>query len=421
MYRRGLRLFTNTVNVCSAPRAWNIATQPRLLATQHTQEEHYRSNQGSRNIPRVGLLAVGFSALGGIVLANANYREDVPINLKDIRYSNSQLFNHFYSFASYKYENEVFMSGNDFLRAVLDKDHYETPDRTSPIIELSEAEQMLILQEAPLRIKKAGIFTSLGSRALISFPEYLFLVSILSHPKNHLMKIFHMIDVDGNRVLDKKEFELLGSFFGGVEFDSPNNTSLKVHFFKEDGSGVLTSKAFVHFIDSLQAECLKVEFNEYTRGKKKLSDTAFTRLLLDRTTLEETEKSIYIKRVEQRSYGEENITKIGVTFPQYKQFMDLLNNIHDLEMTLRLFHLAKKPVTPDEFGRAVKVCTGIPLSSRMVELAFKIFDADGDGSLSHDEFVKVMKDRLQSRGIIDQDVRDVVDGSEIVDLPSESS
>lgn len=415
MYRRGLRIFTSYT--CNAPKAWDIATQPRLLATQPhllaTQHKHGRDhNHKNKKIPKVGLLAAGVSGLGGIAFAQADSEEDVDIDLQDIRYSSSQLFNHFYSFASYKYDNELFMSGEDFLRAVLDKDHLESPGRKSPVIELSAEDHLLILQEAPLRIKKASIFTSLGSHALISFPEYLFLVSILSQPKNHLMKIFRMIDVDGNRVLDKKEYELLGMFFGGVEFDSPHNTSLKVHFFKEDGTGVLTSKAFVHFIDNLQGECLKVEFNEYAKGKKKLSDTAFTQLLLDRTSLEPAEKSVFIKRVEQRSYGEENITHIGVTFPQYKQYMDLLNNIHDLEMTLRLFHLAKKPVTPDEFARAVKVCTGIPLSSRMVELTFKIFDDDGDGALSHEEFVKVMKERLQSRGVIDQDVRDAMEGSD---------
>ena len=54
-----------------------------------------------------------------------------------------------------------------------------------------------------------------------------------------------------------------------------------------------------------------------------------------------------------------------------------------------LRQIAKKPVTPEEFQRAVRVCTGTPLDEKMVKLTFKIFDEDGDGHLGHDEFMKV--------------------------------
>ena len=47
-------------------------------------------------------------------------------------------------------------------------------------------------------------------------------------------------------------------------------------------------------------------------------------------------------------------------------------------------------MTPEEFQRAVRVCTGTPLDDRMVKLTFKIFDEDGDGNLSHEEFMKVL-------------------------------
>ena len=47
-----------------------------------------------------------------------------------------------------------------------------------------------------------------------------------------------------------------------------------------------------------------------------------------------------------------------------------------------------------EFRRAVKACTGQSLNSHVVHVVFQLFDADGDGKLSHKEFVAVMKDRL---------------------------
>jgi len=47
-----------------------------------------------------------------------------------------------------------------------------------------------------------------------------------------------------------------------------------------------------------------------------------------------------------------------------------------------------------DFRRAVKACTGQQLDSHVVHVVFQLFDADGDGKLSHKEFVAVMKDRL---------------------------
>ena len=47
-----------------------------------------------------------------------------------------------------------------------------------------------------------------------------------------------------------------------------------------------------------------------------------------------------------------------------------------------------------DFRRAVKACTGQLLASHVVHVVFQLFDVDGDGKLSHKEFIAVMKDRL---------------------------
>ena len=56
----------------------------------------------------------------------------------------------------------------------------------------------------------------------------------------------------------------------------------------------------------------------------------------------------------------------------------------------------------DEFHRAVKICMGHGLSRHLVHTVFQIFDVDGDGHLSHREFIAIMKGRL-SRGIFVRD------------------
>lgn len=47
-----------------------------------------------------------------------------------------------------------------------------------------------------------------------------------------------------------------------------------------------------------------------------------------------------------------------------------------------------------DFGRAVKACTGQMLNKHLIHVVFQLFDRDGDGKLSQQEFLSVMKDRL---------------------------
>lgn len=48
-------------------------------------------------------------------------------------------------------------------------------------------------------------------------------------------------------------------------------------------------------------------------------------------------------------------------------------------------------ISKDEFGRAVKICTGSALSEHLIETVFAIFDEDGDGLLSYKEFIAIMR------------------------------
>ena len=58
---------------------------------------------------------------------------------------------------------------------------------------------------------------------------------------------------------------------------------------------------------------------------------------------------------------------------------------------------------PEKCKREIKiilfqVCTGRQLSKHLVRTVFQIFDNDGDGLLSYQEFVAMMKDRV-NRGL----------------------
>eukprot|EP00730_Choanoeca_flexa_P016187 TRINITY_DN7597_c0_g1_i4.p1 TRINITY_DN7597_c0_g1~~TRINITY_DN7597_c0_g1_i4.p1 ORF type:complete len:120 (+),score=39.43 TRINITY_DN7597_c0_g1_i4:80-439(+) len=76
--------------------------------------------------------------------------------------------------------------------------------------------------------------------------------------------------------------------------------------------------------------------------------------------------------------------------------------------TLQCLASYRKPAKPPistrfvvvtaDFARAAKTVSGLELGEDIVNFIFLMFDEDGDGELSHHEFVKVMKD-ARSRGL----------------------
>lgn len=51
-----------------------------------------------------------------------------------------------------------------------------------------------------------------------------------------------------------------------------------------------------------------------------------------------------------------------------------------------------------EFRRAVTICSDEEISAQVIDAVYTIFDVDGDGHLSTEEFISIMKSRLK-RGI----------------------
>jgi calcium uptake protein 3, mitochondrial len=87
-------------------------------------------------------------------------------------------------------------------------------------------------------------------------------------------------------------------------------------------------------------------------------------------------------------------TEKGVSFEEFRAFCQFLNNLDDFAIAMRMYTLADRAISKDEFQRAVKICTGSMLDKHLIDTVFAIFDEDGDGLLSYKEFIAIMKDRL---------------------------
>ncbi|XP_035724448.1 calcium uptake protein 3, mitochondrial-like isoform X3 [Vespa mandarinia] len=352
----------------------------------------------------------------------------------------------FIKFASVEYDGQLYMTPQDFLDSVVESEPRPRLKRRV----LSDKELEVMGNAIPsLRHGSPHMFRSLRDKGIISYTEYLFLLSILTKPKTGFHIAFNMFDTDGNERVDKTEFLVIRRLFDGTlkgrndldettkramekvfshawrgrhggetkdelehlnqRQESPEeiqgqyinddqglqrrhavDTTLMIHFFGKDGNHELKYEDFRRFMENLQHEVLELEFHEYSKGHDTINELDFAKILLRYTELDVDEFDKYLERMIDRSD-----LQIGITFDEFRRFYQFLNNLDDFSIAMQMYTLADHPISKDEFQRAVKICTGSVLSSHIIDTVFALFDEDGDGQLSYKEFIAIMKDRLK--------------------------
>ncbi|XP_050453814.1 calcium uptake protein 3, mitochondrial isoform X3 [Cataglyphis hispanica] len=329
----------------------------------------------------------------------------------------------FIKFASVAYDGQLYMTPQDFLDSVIDA---EPRPRLKRRILTDQELEVMRNSTSSLRQGSTHMFRNLRDKGIISYTEYLFLLSILTKPKTGFQIAFNMFDTDGNERVDKTEFlvmekifshawrgrhgcetkeeleqlqerqktpeEIQGQFIDddqGLQRRHAVDTTLMIHFFGKDGTNELRYEDFKRFMENLQHEVLELEFHEFSKGHNTINELDFAKILLRYTYLEPDEYDKYLDRMLDRAD-----LHIGITFEEFRRFYQFLNNLDDFSIAMRMYTLADHPISKDEFQRAVKICTGSMLSTHIIDTVFALFDVDGDGQLSYKEFIAIMKDRL---------------------------
>ncbi|XP_075054957.1 calcium uptake protein 2, mitochondrial [Mixophyes fleayi] len=304
----------------------------------------------------------------------------------------------FMQFSSLEYDGEYYMTPRDFLFSVMfEKVQRKTISRT-----LTKKEFDAMLVQAAKVKPGPTLFRDLGDKGLISYTEYLFMLTILTKPQVGFHIAFQMLDTDDNDQVEKREFLKLQKILGSKDLkmtslqedtsDSTGiNTTLLVHFFGRTGQDKLQYSHFYRFMENLQTEVQEMEFAQFSKGLNFLRKEDFAEWLLFFT--DEENNDMYWQNVKSRiSPGE------TISLEEFKSFCHFMNNLEDFSITMKMFTEARRAVKLAEFRRAVKVATGQDLSDNVLDTVFKIFDLDGDNCLSHGEFLGVLKNRLH-RGL----------------------
>ncbi|XP_017025953.1 calcium uptake protein 3, mitochondrial isoform X1 [Drosophila kikkawai] len=422
----------------------------------------------------VGGSTVSLAALAAFIKLRSAENPVNAVSLKRRMRDDSELENvkltarerRFIKFASVEFDDQLYMTPQDFLDSVVEQEPRPRLKRR----QLSSDEVDKYKESTPaLKKGSTRLFRNLRDKGIVSYTEYLFLLSILTKPKSGFRIAFNMFDTDGNQRVDKDEFLVIISILAGafkdiqnvdpqtkqilsrlVSYDEQSQmmkpmavalpkrglmerifsgawkekhgeqepeepepqeptpleqnyvndgeglqrrhvvaTTLQLHFFGKRGTGVINYDNFYRFMDNLQTEVLELEFHEFSKGNSVISELDFAKILLRYTYLATDEYDIFLERLLERVKDEK-----GITFHDFRDFCHFLNNLDDFTIAMRMYTLADRAISKDEFSRAVKICTGYKLSPHLIDTVFAIFDADGDGLLSYKEFIAIMKDRL---------------------------
>lgn len=317
-------------------------------------------------------------------------------------------------FSTYKvvdgeHHHEVMMTPQDFLRSISPGVMQPEGLGLDQYMHVSVGDLESLISQR-LDLPPESIFYQLGAGGLISFSDYIFLLTVLSTSRRHFQIAFKMFDLNGDGNVDAGEFEIVtnlmrshssmgsrhrdhgntGSTFKGI------NSGLNNYFFGEEKKGTLTVERFLLFQRALQNEILELEFRRKDlKDNNRISEKDFADLLIAYAGFNTKKKSKMLRRV-RKNYDEEDTP--GVSLTDYLNFYQVLYSINDIDTALTFYHIAGAPIERETMKHVARTVAHVDLSDHLIDVVFTLFDNDGDGKLSNKEFVSVMKQRAM-RGL----------------------
>ena len=304
-------------------------------------------------------------------------------------------------------KKEIFMTPKDFMRSI-------TPGELQPShlgldlyrdVPISKLLDHVDEEEGD----QPEFLSRLAQHGLISFQDYIFLLTLLSTPKHDCEIAFKMFDLYGDGCVSYQEFldtrSVLESrssmgkrhrdnIYSGNTINKDGHSALTKYFFGKDSSKKLTLDDFVVFMDGLKEDVFRMEFNKYDPVDGKITEQDFANLLLLHATLSNQAKSKFVRRVK-KAYKNDSQ---GITFDQFMTFNHFLDHLDDVEILVSVYFAAGMKFNKASLKQVAHVVADVELDSHIIDVVFTIFDDNGDELLSNREFISVLKERAH-RGL----------------------
>jgi len=264
-----------------------------------------------------------------------------------------------------------------------------------------------------MNLREGSIFYSLEKNGLISFSDYILLLTMLSTPPKQFELAFKMFDDNGDGNLDPEEYEKVQTIIRsrttigqrhrdhantGNVIKTDHQGALSKYFFGEKLDQKLSYQKFLKFHKDIQDEILWIEFHQMAEQEgddDTISERDFANQILLYAGISDQKRIATCKRVRREFKGEH---AKGITFKEYHDFAQVLKSINEIDTALTFYHVAGASIDKTTLRHVARTVAKVELSDHLVNVVFAIFDENDDERLSNKEFVSVMKKRLM-RGL----------------------
>ncbi|XP_047313502.1 calcium uptake protein, mitochondrial-like [Impatiens glandulifera] len=428
-----MRRVSNSIPVRQALRSRLLSSQSWLQSQEHCWDNQNRSNfeTGLRSDSLTTILVV-LSGMGlyqysnsdssicfadsdgeaapvakkksGFLIFGDDYRRKVFFKYEKRIRTMSPPEKVFEYFASIKSPGkEVMMNGADLMRAIIPV----FPPWESDCIRVGSLKGEAVGSTLHCAPSEFFMLFDTNNDGLISFPEYIFFVTLLSIPESCFSVAFKMFDLDNNGEIDREEFKKVMSFMrthnrqGGKHRDglriglnvssAVENGGLLENFFGKDGNTCLKHDKFVEFLRDLHEEILRLEFAHYdfkSRGTISAIDFAFSMV----ASADIGDIDMFVARVREL-HDDPRLASVRFTFEEFKSLAELRKKLQQLSLAIFAHGKLNGLLTKQDFQRAAFQVCEITLSENVVDMIYFVFDVNKDGNLSSEEFVRVLQKR----------------------------
>lgn len=239
----------------------------------------------------------------------------------------------------------------------------------------------------------------LDEDGLVSYPEYLVFLALYRMQRKECESFFRRFDADGDGKLSRDEFERmienimatekldkkgygLRTGMKGKDNEEPPQTALTKYVYQEqeDPSGI-SLEQFKLFLQSLHDDIVWAEFSHYDVERKGwICGQDFAKAMIAGADV--TSISKYLQRVREMP---RQWLETRVNFEQFYSFRVLQEKLGESEQVSDLF----ADCNLREFRESTRACTLEDMPDNIIDIVFRLFDANRDGIICKEEFIDV--------------------------------
>ncbi|KAF5839580.1 hypothetical protein DUNSADRAFT_455 [Dunaliella salina] len=229
---------------------------------------------------------------------------------------------------------------------------------------------------------------------LLSFAEFLLVLSLLSIPEEDISTIFSVVDADGSGTVDAEEFTVILDHLRNMANLSKSSlkrsgkeqaSGLLISFFGPDLKGHLKLPTFIDFLRKLHNDLVELEFLHYDVGQTgSIPGIDFARSLVACSDIRAVDALL-----DKAERMPANLAERRVSKDEFSAMHSLCRRKHPLIVALQFTKKLGRRVTKQELSKIVQQTTGVALTPTVLDILFEVLGTS-EGELDIDALADLL-------------------------------